>query len=201
MRIATVLFAALSALPALSQEPVVSKVTIWPDTVKRGEMLRQVRGLGEITNRRSVALRIAETQVKEIQTGQEVSIDTKQKPTLAGKVTRIASSALNGLVTVDVRLNVPLLQELGRGLLIDGTILIGTLPHVLYVGRPVFGTANSEATLFKIDPDGMHATRVKVRFGRSSVNTIEVVEGLQLGDHVILSDMRAYAGQSRIRLQ
>ena len=110
MRIATVLFAALSALPALSQEPVVSKATIWPDTVNRGEMLRQVRGLGEITNRRSVTLRIAETQVKEIQTGQEVSIDTKQKPTLAGKVTRVDSSALNGLVTVDVRLNAPLPQ-------------------------------------------------------------------------------------------
>jgi hypothetical protein len=67
--------------------------------------------------------------------------------------------------------------------------------------RPVFGAANSEATLFKIDPDGMHATRVNGRFGRSLVNTIEVVEGLQPGDHVILSDMRAYAGQSRIRLQ
>jgi HlyD family secretion protein len=72
---------------------------------------------------------------------------------------------------------------------------------VTYVGRPVFGTANSEANLFKIDPDGMHATSVKVRFGRSSVNTIEVVEGLQPGDRVILSDMSAYAGQSRIRLQ
>jgi len=72
---------------------------------------------------------------------------------------------------------------------------------VTYVGRPVFGAANSEATLFKIDPDGMHATRVNGRFGRSLLNTIEVVEGLQPGDHVILSDMRAYAGQSRIRLQ
>jgi HlyD family secretion protein len=108
---------------------------------------------------------------------------------------------LNGLVTVNVRLNAPLSQGLERGLQVDGTILIDTLPHVLCVGRPVFGTANSEATLFKIDPDGMHATRVKVRFGRSSVSTIEVVEGLQPGDHVILSDMRAYAGQSRIRLQ
>src|SRR5580704_11880472 len=100
MRIATVLFAALTALPVLSQEPVVSKATIWSDTVKQGEMLRQVRGVGEITNRQSVALRIAETQVKEIQTGQEASIDTRQKPTLAGEVTRIDSSVLNGVVTV-----------------------------------------------------------------------------------------------------
>lgn len=201
MRIATVLFAALTALPVLSQEPVVLKATIWPDTVKRGEMLRQVRGVGEITNRRSVALRIAETQVKEIQTGQEVSIDTRQKPTLAGKVARIDSFSLTGAVTVDVRLNATLPQGLEPGFRVDGTILVRGLPQVTYVGRPVFGAANSEATLFKIEPDGTHATRVKVRFGRSSANTIEVVEGLQPGDQVILSDMRAYAGQSRIRLQ
>ena len=201
MRIATVLLAALTALPVLGQEPVVSKATIWPDTVKRGEMLRQVRGLGEISNRRSVALRIAETQVKEIQTGQEVSIDTRQKPMLAGKVTRVDSSALNGVVNVHVRLTAPLPQGLESGPNVDGTILIGRLPNVTYVGRPVFGAANSDASLFKIDPDGMHATRVKVRFGRLSVNTIEVVEGLQPGDRVILSDMSAYAGQSRIRLQ
>jgi len=201
MRITVLIFAALAALPVLSQEPVVSKASIWADTVKQGEMLRQVRGLGEITNRRTVALRIAETQVKEIQAGQEVSIDTRQKPMLAGKVTVVGSSAMNGVVTVDVGLNAPLPQGLEPGLNVDGTILIGRLPNVTYVGRPVFGTANSEASLFKIDSDGMHATRVKVRFGRSSVNTIEVVEGLQSGDRVILSDMGAYAGQPRIGLQ
>jgi FKBP-type peptidyl-prolyl cis-trans isomerase 2 len=201
MRIALVLLAAFMALPALGQEPVVSRDTIWQDTVKRGEMLRQVRGLGEIANRQSVTLRIAETQVKEVQTGQEVAIDTRQKTALQGKVTRVGSSASDGVVMVDVGLNAPLPQGLEPGLAVDGTILIGRLPQVTYVGRPVFGAANTEVTLFKIEPDDAHATRVKVRFGRSSVNTIEVVEGLQPGDHVILSDMRAYADQSRIRLQ
>ena len=201
MRIPVVIFAALTALPLLSQEPVVSKAEIWPDTVKRGEMLRQVRGLGEITNRETVELRIAETQMKELQAGQDVSIDTRQQPILAGKVTRVGSSAVNGVVAVQVRLNAALPQGLEPGLNVDGAIQIGRLSNVTYVGRPVFGNANSEASLFKIDPDGMHATRVKVRFGRTSVNTIEVVEGLQPGDRVILSDMGAYAGQSRIRLQ
>lgn len=201
MRTATILIAALTALPVLSQEPVVSKTTIWSDTVKQGEMLREVRGLGEITSRQSVALRIAETQVKEIQAGQEVRIDTRQKPLLAGNVTQIGSSASNGVVTVDVHLNAPPPQGLEPGSQVDGTILIGRLPLVTYVGRPVFGADNSQVTIFKIEPDGTHATRVKVRFGRSSVNTIEVVEGLQPGDHVIVSDMSAYDGQPRIRLQ
>ena len=201
MRISAVLFAALTALPLLGQEPVVSKASIWSDTVKRGEMLRQVRGLGEIKNSQAVTLRIAETQVKDVKAGQEVSIDTGHEPMLAGKVTRVRSSAVNGVVTADVRLNAPLPQELKPGLNVDGAILIERLPNVTYVGRPVFGTANGEVSLFKIDSDGMHATKVKVRFGRISVNTIEVLEGLQPGDSVILSDMSANAGQSRIRLQ
>ena len=114
---------------------------------------------------------------------------------------QVGSSALNGVVAVHVGLNAPLPQGLEPGLNVDGIILIGRLPNVTYVGRPVLGTANSEASLFKIDSDSMHATSVKVRFGRLSVNTVEVVEGLQPGDRVILSDMGQYAGQSRIRLQ
>src|SRR5262249_48922334 len=133
--------------------------------------------------------------------GQEASIDTGQQPILMGKVTRVGSSTLNGVVTVDIQLNAELPQGLKPGLKVDGIILIERLSNVTYVGRPVFGTANGEASLFKIDSDGMHATSVKVRFGHVSVNTIEVLEGLQPGDRVILSDMSANAGQSRIRLQ
>jgi HlyD family secretion protein len=201
MRLATALFTAVVALPVPSEETVVSKSAIWQDTVRRGEMVRQVRGLGEITDRRSAVLRIAQTLVKEIQPGQEVSIEFREKPTLAGKVTRVNPPVFNGVVNVDVRMNVPLPRGLDPGLEVDGAILIERLLQVTYVGRPVSGTANGEATLFKIDPDGTHATRVKVRFGRSSAKTIEVVDGLKLGDRVILSDMSAYKGQSRIRLQ
>ena len=37
--------------------------------------------------------------------------------------------------------------------------------------------------------------------GRSSVNTIEVVDGLKVGDQVILSDMSAWDAHNRIRLK
>jgi HlyD family secretion protein len=197
MRFALIL---LAALPALGQEPVVSKAAIWQDTVKQGEMLREVRGLGKIDGRQSVTLRIAETQIKQLQPGQAVTIDTKQPPLLAGKVARIGAAAVNGTVDVEVALNASLRQGLEPGLQVDGTILIEKLPQVTFVARPVFGAANSDTTLFKIDPDGQHATRVNVRFGRVSVNTIEVLDGLHPGDRVIVSDMRSYASQPRIRL-
>jgi HlyD family secretion protein len=83
---------------------------------------------------------------------------------------------------------------------VDGTIQLEKLDDVLYVGRPVFGQENSTVTLFKLEPDGKYANKVKVTFGRSSVNTIEIKSGLQVGDRVILSDMSQYDQYDRIKL-
>ena len=83
---------------------------------------------------------------------------------------------------------------------VDGTIEISRLDNVLYVGRPVFGQENSVVSLFKVDEDGKGATRMQVKLGRSSVNTIEVLQGLNVGDQVILSDMSAQDQNPRIRL-
>jgi len=71
---------------------------------------------------------------------------------------------------------------------------------VLYVGRPTFGQPNSQISLFRLDGDGKGATRAQVKLGRSSVNTIEILDGLRIGDQVILSDMSAWDAHDRIRL-
>ncbi len=84
---------------------------------------------------------------------------------------------------------------------VDGAVEIERLSDVLYVGRPVVGQPNSTITLFRLEPDGKEAVRVPVKLGRASVSTIEVVEGLKVGDRVILSDMSAMDGHNRIRLQ
>jgi HlyD family secretion protein len=83
---------------------------------------------------------------------------------------------------------------------VDGTIEIERLADVVYVGRPVFGQPNSQITLFKLEVDGKNADRIPVKLGRSSVNTIEIVDGLKVGDQVILSDMSTWDAQNRIRL-
>ena len=94
----------------------------------------------------------------------------------------------------------PLPSVLRPDLSVDGTIQLEKLDDVVYVGRPVFGQQDSTVQLFKIDPDGKYANKVKVTFGRSSVNTIEVKDGLKVGDQVILSDMSAYDSYDRIKL-
>jgi HlyD family secretion protein len=144
-------------------------------------------------------LRIAETQAKDIQIGQLASIDTRNG-IAQGRVARIDPAVQNGTVTVDVRLEGPLPKGARPDLTVDGTIELERLENVIYVGRPAFGQEQSVVSLFKLDPDGAHAVRAKVSLGRSSVNTIEVLQGLEPNDQVILSDMSAWDAFDRVRL-
>jgi RND family efflux transporter MFP subunit len=146
------------------------------------------------------SLKIAETQARDIQIGQPASIDT-HNGVIAGRVTRIDPAVQNGTVTVDVELTGPLPQGARPDLSVDGTIDLERMTDVLYVGRPALGNENSTLSLFKIDPDGKGATRVPVKVGRASVNSIQVIEGLKEGDTVILSDMSRWDNVDRIRLE
>ncbi len=145
------------------------------------------------------SLKIAETQARDIQIGQPAEIDT-HNGVIDGKVTRIDPAVLNGTVTVDVELAGALPQGARPDLSVDGTIDLERMQDVLYVGRPAFGNENSTVSLFKLSPDGKTAVRVPVKVGRASVNSIQVIEGLQAGDTVILSDMSRWDNTDRIRL-
>jgi RND family efflux transporter MFP subunit len=146
------------------------------------------------------SLRIAETQARDIQIGQPASIDT-HNGVIPGKVSRIDPAVQNGTVTVDVELAGDLPPGARPDLSVDGTIDLDRLADVLYVGRPAFGNENSTISLFKVSADGKTAVRVPVKVGRASVQSIQVIEGLQEGDTVILSDMSREDGVDKIRLQ
>ena len=145
-------------------------------------------------------LKIAETQAKDILIGQPASIDTRNG-VVAGKVARIDPAVQNGTVTVDVTLEGELPAGARPDLSVDGTIELDRLKDVLYVGRPAFGQEKSLVGLFRLNEDGDEAVRVKVKLGKSSVNTVEILEGLKPGEKVILSDMSAWDAYDRVRLK
>jgi HlyD family secretion protein len=145
-------------------------------------------------------LKIAETQAPEITIGQQASIDTRNG-VIPGHVIRIDPAAEQGTVTVDVALDGALPQGARPDLSVDGTIELERLDNVLYVGRPAFGQAQSTVGMFRLEEDEKSATRVQVRLGRSSVNTIEILDGLKEGDQVILSDTAAWDNYNRIVLK
>lgn len=188
--------------PTPAQEPAVSLKTLWPDTVKQGDIKIEVRGLGTLTSSTLAEVKFAQSQIPNVHAGQMGKIDVARgKALIDVQVQSVGSRATNGTVPVVLALLAPPPAGVPLGSQIDCTVAISSLSNVVYVGRPVFGKTNSEATLFKLDPDGRHATRVQVQFGQASVNLIEIKSGLQPGDRVILSDMSNYEQYDRIAVQ
>ncbi len=145
-------------------------------------------------------IKIPETQAKDVQLGQPATVDTRNG-VVAGTVQRIDPAVQNGTVTVDVALEGNLPRGCRPDLSVEGRIELERLSDVLNVGRPVQGQPESLAYIFKISNGGRDGLRVPVKLGRSSVNTIEIREGLQQGDEIILSDMSQWDGRERIRLE
>src|SRR6516225_1274840 len=144
-------------------------------------------------------LRIAETQTKDIRPGQYAEVDTRNG-VVKGHVSRIDPASSGGTVGVDVLMDGPLPPGARPDLSVDGTIELQKLVNIVYVGRPAFGQENSQVTIFKVQPNG-DAVATKVQLGVASVSTIEVKEGLQPGDQVILSDMSQYDSYDRVQLK
>jgi HlyD family secretion protein len=152
-------------------------------------------------NKLKAQLKIAETQAKDVVIGQPAEIDTRNG-VVSGKVSRVDPSVQNGTVTVDVALEGDLPKGARPDLSVDGKIELDRLADVVYVGRPAFGSEQTTlVSLFRVSTDGDEAQRVKVRLGKSSVNTVQILDGLKPGDRVILSDMSAWDAYERVRLK
>ncbi len=170
--------------------------------VEVGQQVTPGTNLARVSDpkRLKAAVRIPETQAKDILPGQIASIDMRIG-VIPGRVSRIDPAVQNGTVTVDIALEGELPKGARPDLNVDGTIELERLENVLYVQRPAFGQEKSTIKLFRLEPDGKHAEAVTVQLGRSSVTTIEIVNGLKVGDRVIVSDTSQVADNaSRIRL-
>ncbi|MBS0660847.1 MAG: efflux RND transporter periplasmic adaptor subunit [Verrucomicrobia bacterium] len=144
-------------------------------------------------------VRIAETQAKDIQIGQTASVDTRNG-VVAGQVIRVDPAVTNGTVKVDISLTGDMPKGARPDLSVEGVVELERLADVIYVGRPAYGQERGKVGLFKLSENGSEASRVTVDLGRSSVNTVEIVAGLQPGDKVILSDMTNWDAHDRVRL-
>jgi len=162
--------------------------------VAPGTILAKVAEPGRL----KAELQIPETQAKDVTIGQVASIDTRNG-IIPGQVSRIDPAAVNGAVKVDVHLNGEYPKGARPDLSVDGTIQLERLINVLYIGRPAYGQGDSTVGMFKVMPNG-EAVRIQVKLGRSSVNTIEILDGLHEGEQAVLSDMSAWDAYDRVKL-
>ena len=178
--------------------------TVWADTVKKGEMHVQVRGKGTImlVRRKAVSavIEIPETQACDVKRNQTAEVDTPAG-IVPGHISAIEGAPENGVRRVVLTLDRAVPGGVTNGAQVDATITIETLRNVVYVGRPVHGEPNSSDTIFRVTPDGHDVYRVKVKFGRASVNAIQILSGLNPGDKVILSDMSQWDAVDHIEIR
>jgi len=170
--------------------------------VEEGQQVTPGTNLARVADPKKLKaeIKIPETQAKDVTIGQKATVDTRNG-VVEGHVSRIDPSVQNGTVTVDVTITDPLPHGARPDLSVDGTVELENLKDVLFVGRPVNGQSDSTIGIFKLVDDGAEAVRVSVKLGRSSVNTIEIRDGLKVGDKVILSDMSQWDNFDRIRLK
>jgi HlyD family secretion protein len=169
--------------------------------VEVGQQVAPGTNLARVANpeRLKAEVKVPETQARDIQIGQKVAVDTRIS-VVTGIVTRIDPSVQNGTITLDVGLVGDLPRGAVADLTVDGTIELERLTDVIHVGRPALAQEQSSVGLFKVASDGT-ATREQVKIGRMSVNTVEVLSGLNVGDQVVLSDMSAWDAFDRVRLE
>ncbi len=150
--------------------------------------------------RLKAVLRIPETQAKDVAIGQKASIDLRNA-LAPGHVSRIDPASINGTVTVDVVLDGVPPAGARPDLSVDGVIEIARMSNVLFTGRPPYGQSDATIGIFKLVENGKYAERVSIRLGRTSVNSVEIKEGLAQGDVVILSDMSRWDNVNRVRIK
>jgi HlyD family secretion protein len=170
--------------------------------VEVGQRVAPGQNLARVADpeRLKAELKVPETQAKDVEVGLSAEIDTRFG-VVTGTVSRKDPAATNGTVTVDVSLTGALPRGAVPDLSVDGTVQLERLENVLYVGRPSLGQEDSTVGIFRVTTEAGDAARVQVKLGRSSVNSIEVVSGLNEGDRVVLSDMSAWDAYDRVRLR
>ncbi len=172
------------------------------DKIELGQSVSAGAILARITSPKKLKaqLKVPEVQARDVIIGLSAEVDT-YNGTVSGTVTRIDPTVMEGNVTVDIKLNGELPEGARPDLSVVGTIEIERLNDIIYVGRPVFASSQSTVELFKLVEDGKYAMRTRVQLGRSSVSTIEVIEGLIPDEEIILSDMSQWDEHDRIRLK
>ncbi len=179
-----------------SLDSVVQEVAVEP-----GQRISMGSNLAKLAQQDSLIaeLQIAELLIDEVRIGQKVTIDTRNNK-VAGVVSRVDPAVVNGTVQVDVSFTGPLPSDARPDLSVDGEIKITDIADTLFVSRPVFAQSQSKSTLYKLTDEGDFAERVKVILGKGSVNQIQILEGLSLGDKVIISDPSNWQNFEKIRI-
>lgn len=186
-----------------SRAPQIDRSTLWVDTVRQGELVIERRGTGQLIESDNEGLyaqiRVPESQSLDLEVGQTAVVDLRIAEVPA-RVAELGDRIMQGTRLVRLEFTGEVPEQALPGMSIDADIQVDVVPDALFVGKPAYTQAGTRVGLFKV-VDGGFAQRVEVQTGRSSVNLIQITDGLEEGDQVILSDMSRWDAFSRVALR
>jgi HlyD family secretion protein len=163
-------------------------------TVARGDVLARIADLSSYR----VEATVSDVHVGRLAVGLPATIRIDER-NLAGRVTRINPAIKDGVVTFIVDLDEKSSPLLRSNLRVDVMIITDRKERALRIKKGPF--ANSEGTRDVFIIHGDRAARTSATFGIASASYFEVVEGLEEGNEVIISDMNDYVHVTEIKLK
>jgi len=80
------------------------------------------------------------------------------------------------------------------------SLRLGTPAQALWLPTGPYLADGGGASVYVLDPDGRHARRRPVQLGRRSSSQVEVLDGLRVGERVLVSPTAAYGSHAVLRL-
>lgn len=163
-------------------------------TIQRGEVIARIADLDSYR----VEATVSDIHASSLRPGLTVRTVLDRKPLVNGRLSQIYPTIENGAVKFTVDLDQPRHPELRNNLGIDVLVVTGSRTNVLRVPKGAFVQGGVIQKVFVVDGD--RAVRRDVRLGVAGYDHYEVLEGLEAGDQIILSDMKDHLHLAQIRL-
>jgi HlyD family secretion protein len=163
-------------------------------TVRTGEVLARVARLDAFR----VEATASDVHARRIAIGNVARVPLDGR-TLQGKVASVNPAIEQGTVRFAVELQDPANPALRQNLRLDVHVVDRVRHGVLRMPRGVATGTGRVQQVFVVRGD--RAERRSVRLGETGADAVEVIEGLEPGDEVIVSDMQDYEHRQSVRLK
>jgi HlyD family secretion protein len=169
-------------------------VTEAGSTVRKGEVVARVADLRSFR----VDATVSDVHARRLRPGMPVAIRAGEE-TLRGAVSSVLPKIENGAITFVVALEEKSSPVLRSNLRVDVDVVTERRARAIRAPRAPYGSADGAQQAFVIR--GERAFRTPMRLGVASFEHVEVLEGLQPGDEVIVSDMTDYMHLKSFRVR
>ena len=163
--------------------------------ISQGEQVAVISDL----NHFKVDCEIADSYADRVSTGRKTILKIGNEK-LTGVVSSVTPLSKNGVISFSVRLDNDNHKRLRSGLKTDVYVMDAVKEEVIRIENAAYYVGPGDYKLFVLDGNN-RLVRRDVRLGDSNFEYVEVVEGLKIGDRVVISSMNEFKNKKEIKIK